>query len=371
MFLNMNKNFDHLFAKSSTGKIKEWWPEVTTENEKIYLLVTSGYADGKKTTSKKEILSKNKGRSNETSPFQQACLDAQSKMNKKMDEGYVLDQAELTDQVLLLPMLAHTYRKRKHDIKWPAIVQTKLNGVRCIATGDKYLTRKGKEYTTVHHLDECVKALTNELGVPLDGELFVRDWSFQEIIRAVKKDRGDTTLKLQYWVYDIVDPSLDFQERLSKLVIAYDRLLKLDSPIIKTPYFMVNSEDEMMTYHKAWTKMGFEGTIIRNLEGKYELKNRSKNLQKYKDFLDDEFEIVGGQEAEGDDAGTVVFSCRVSGESEKTFSVRPKGSRETRARWFTDLDSIIGKQLTVRYQELSEDGIPIFPVGLAVRDYEG
>jgi len=35
-----------------------------------------------------------------------------------------------------------------------------------------------------------------------------------------------------------------------------------------------------------------------------------------------------------------------------------------------NLDDLIGKKLTVRYQEKSEDGIPIFPVGIVVRDYE-
>ena len=30
----------------------------------------------------------------------------------------------------------------------------------------------------------------------------------------------------------------------------------------------------------------------------------------------------------------------------------------------------VGKKLTVRYQELTDDGIPRFPVGIAIRDYE-
>ena len=50
--------------------------------------------------------------------------------------------------------------------------------------------------------------------------------------------------------------------------------------------------------------------------------------------------------------------------------MRPKGSVEKRQQMFKDLEKIIGKELTVRYQELSEDGIPIFPVGIVIRDYE-
>jgi DNA ligase-1 len=33
-------------------------------------------------------------------------------------------------------------------------------------------------------------------------------------------------------------------------------------------------------------------------------------------------------------------------------------------------DEYIGKMLTVRFQELTTDRVPRFPVGLAIRDYE-
>ena len=54
----------------------------------------------------------------------------------------------------------------------------------------------------------------------------------------------------------------------------------------------------------------------------------------------------------------------------KEFHVRPRGSRDLRREWFKDLKNIVGKELTVRFQELSEDGVPIFPVGVVIRDYE-
>lgn len=371
----MNKQFPHLFAKSSTGKIKEWWPEVTTEDNKVYLLVTSRYIDGKKTTSRKEIHSKNKGRSNETSPFEQACNEAKSKMNKKIDEGYVLDQSELEEQQLLLPMLAHPFNKRKHNIEYPAYVQPKLNGVRNLAAADKYITRKGKTYDTLSHLDaDRDKLLAIIKCKALDGEVYKKGWTFQEIIRAVKKYREGISEKLEYWVYDMIDCDMDFYDRYQTLKNAFTtagatvegQLLRLGN-IVLVPSYTVHNEENIMSWQKEFVKDDFEGTIIRNWKGGYELKNRSKNLQKYKDMQDSEFDIVGGEEATGNDKGTVIFICKTA---ERTFSVRPKGSRETRAKWLRELDSIIGKQLTVRYQELSEEGVPIFPVGLAVRDYE-
>ena len=32
------------------------------------------------------------------------------------------------------PMLAHEFKKNKHKVKYPCIVQPKLDGIRCIAT---------------------------------------------------------------------------------------------------------------------------------------------------------------------------------------------------------------------------------------------
>ena len=119
---------------------------------------------------------------------------------------------------------------------------------------------------------------------------------------------------------------------------------------------------------------GFEGSIIRNQGAKYKFDFRSKDLLKKKDFIDEEFEITGYEaevisEVGEADRNAVVFVCRLKGRP-GFFKVRPRGSIEQRVKWFNEIESIIGKNLTVRYQELSEDGVPIFPVGIVIRDYE-
>jgi DNA ligase-1 len=91
-------------------------------------------------------------------------------------------------------------------------------------------------------------------------------------------------------------------------------------------------------------------------------------LQKVKRFVDDEFEIIGGKDGSGRESGLVVFRCVT--DSGLEFDVRPRGTHEIRAEMFKNLNEYLGKNLTVRYQELTDDGKPRFPVGLAVRDYE-
>jgi hypothetical protein len=65
----------------------------------------------------------------------------------------------------------------------------------------------------------------------------------------------------------------------------------------------------------------------------------------------------------------VVFKCKLNINNE-TFDVRPKGTVAHRASLYKNIKNLVGQPLTVRYQELSIDKKPIFPVGLAVRNYE-
>ena len=94
-------------------------------------------------------------------------------------------------------------------------------------------------------------------------------------------------------------------------------------------------------------------------------------LQKFKLFLDKEFQIVGGYTGKGTTfEGMVTFECRA--DNGEIFGVVPKGSHEYKAKLWGKLDKIVANKtmLTVRYQELSDGGIPIFPVGVSLRDYE-
>ena len=111
--------------------------------------------------------------------------------------------------------------------------------------------------------------------------------------------------------------------------------------------------------------------MFRNLSGVYKAGHRSRDLQKYKEFIDAEFIITDAKEGTGSDAGTVVWECRTGDrENTKYFDVRPRGTVAQRKEWWDNYKKYIGQELTVRYQNLTEYGIPRFPVGIAIRDYE-
>ena len=87
-----------------------------------------------------------------------------------------------------------------------------------------------------------------------------------------------------------------------------------------------------------------------------------------KTFLDGEYRIVDYLEGTGNEAGCVIWGCETP--DGQTFRVRPRGTQEDRKVLFQNGNDYIGKMLTVRYQELTDEGVPRFPVGIAIRDYE-
>ena len=50
------------------------------------------------------------------------------------------------------------------------------------------------------------------------------------------------------------------------------------------------------------------------------------------------------------------------------FNVTPEGTSEYREGLWNGRKKLIGKWLTVRFQTLSNDGVPIFPVGVDFRE---
>ncbi len=366
----MDKTFPLLFAKSSTGKIKVWQIRAESDGKAAKIITYHGYVDSEELQSAevKVAKGKNLGKKNETTPFEQACSQAESKWNKKKDKKYVESPDGESD--ILLPMLAHTFTKRKHDIDYPALAQPKLNGIRCLAKKVSkkkmvYTSREGKVFATLEHLTPDLLKIM-KVNQVLDGELFTRQLTFQQITSAVKRLQ-DNTAMIQLWVYDIVDEKTPFDERLSQ----YLKMIKTAKSklLVSVTCEEVKNEEEVMALHDRYYEAEFEGIMIRNIKGLYKETYRSKDLQKHKNFIDDEYEIVGYHDGEGKDEGAVTWICVT--EDGEEFDCTPNGTYPQRYKWWKDRKKYIGKMLTVRYQNLSDDrNVPVFPKGIVIRDYE-
>jgi DNA ligase-1 len=203
---------------------------------------------------------------------------------------------------------------------------------------------------------------------------------FQKIVSMAKNasDMAAASKELQYWIYDLYDPArpnLPTNARMELLAALFSSASASASASVgheKSKLRLVSTsvcakEAEIAGILERHEKAGYEGVMLRNPDAPYAPGKRSNGLLKLKSFVDGEFEIVGFEEATGKDKGTVVFVCSISSSK---FRVRPIGTLAERAKMLKDAPKLVGKKLTVRYQELSDDGIPRFPVGIAVRDYE-
>lgn len=374
-----------LYGLSRTGKVKQWKvAAMENADNTATIIVKSGYVGGKIRDIPKPVKKgKNIGKANETTPFEQAVSEAQSKWNGKRDENYELTMIDPNNYIprLMLPQLAKGVGKGK--IVYPAFIQPKLNGVCNLAEPPmvppyyspaanliQHHTRGGHLFTTLKHLDEWIHKL--DAPAPVHGELYKHGWSLQKIGSYTKKIKPDQHL-LEYWLYDIAWMGVPFEERLDWIMNTLIKISTPDCPIKMTPTEVVNNYDEAKVFHDKCVQDGFEGAMLKNKAGIYLFQHNSNDLEKVKDYQDSEFQIIGGKEGTGTDIGCIIYRCIT--ENGKEFDARPRGTVEDRKKMLINLPNDIGKKLTVRYAELSDDGIPLQPVGVpaeadAVRDYE-
>jgi DNA ligase-1 len=383
----MNITLPPLYAKDSKGRTKFWsvMTESNPDGTATYTVVHGlDRPEAKKQSSPKLIsVGKNIGKSNETTPYEQACSEAQSKWNKQIDKGYVENKFGIpmpNELPMFLPMLAHKWDDKGGGIVFPAYVQPKLDGFRCVSGRrvgpDVTLwTRLRKEIKTLTEISSELESIIPDKGC-LDGELYIHEWrspsnepDFQRISSAIKRRKADTK-QLEYHVYDRPvpeNPGLSFYERFYKPAFE-DKTLVGTEHVKIVPTHKINSEEEMFEFFEKWTsgELPYEGLMIRNENGVYLYDNRSSDLLKVKDFQEDEYEIVGGKEGTGRDRGTVIFIVQKDDGVE--FESRPVGTYEQRSEYYENLNSYIGKYLRVRFNGLTSAGIPRFNRGVGIRE---
>lgn len=388
-----------LFAKAKTGKIMRW--DITVEmdkDNKVWTHVSSGLIDGKQKESSKETKKgKNIGKVNETTPFQQAEFEARKKWeDKKVKEGYFENAADAETEQVISPMLAKAYEmdgktKRKNDIVYPAFVQPKLDGIRCIAYKKDgkivLLSRKGTVFLHMDHLRKDISTLMGFVGDEFyfDGELYSHKLQMNEIASLVKKEKQDDEFKVkalnvEYFIYDLFgpkQPNLTFQDRhrlLEQGFLTAQSKKKSLNYLHFVQTLLVPDKAAVKKLHDQYVADGYEGIMLRNVAGTYELGKRSSDLQKYKEFEDEEFAIVGFEEGSGEAAGTIIWVLETNEKSKRRFNAQPIGSRDYTRKLFNeaskDFSQFEGKLVTVKFQGKLKDGVPRFPKAIAIRDYE-
>ena len=380
-------DFGKLYKITSGNKIYVWHIIVSEEGKKVFEISSHGEDGGKIITHKKEItVAKGK-----KTLLEQAIQDAKRKyINKKDKECYIHSKKNLSDgsHFIVRPMLAYTFsfddlKKRGKTIKFPCYIQPKLDGIRCISylkDGNVIMeSRKGVPFNFMDNIrTNLKKILSKNPNIYIDGEIYTDKIPFEVISGIVRLKDPPSDIqkknmnKLEYSIYDcIVKDDLDmiFKNRyevLNNLIgVPSNKKFKTLSPVLTE---IIDSPDKVRPKHNEYVAMGYEGLMLRNINSKYEIDKRSKDLQKFKDFREEEFLITGFHQGTGDDKGCIVWECKTP--DGKEFSAEPIGTRQYRRKLFKDGKKYIGNLLTVKFFEYTKDGVPRFPKGKDVRiDY--
>ena len=371
----------------------------------------------------------NVGRANERNVFKQSLVDARSKYLKKYEEGGRTKKEfggkkKLPGNKMFFPMLARKFNEDKKHVVWPALGQPKLDGVRCIAFlnvnpkkktptyKDVILaTRQQKEFMGFNHIRRLLLASLIEMyntrgfSLYLDGEFYKHGKHLQEIsgeVRNIEKNSNVTKDSVQYHVFDCFYPdelTMPFEER-AELLEDYFRIYEMASVdwtgsklaenlrkkdmVTMVPTVELEDEKSLLAIYKRWVSQKYEGAMYRNPASPYLAHPtktgtflRSHGLLKLKMRYDAEFELVGFTEGtKGRDKGAIMWICKTSGGTQ--FHVTPKNTT-LKARYalfkkITQDDNFDqeykGRMMTIEYEDLSKDGVPLRAKSVGFRDYE-
>ncbi len=356
-----------LLKYTQKNQVQTW--QITAEDDHFF--TEEGIQGGTITTSKPTYCKpKNVGRSNETTSEQQAIIEAQAKWQKKVDGGY--NEILTSEKKFFEPMLAHEISKyEKLLFTVPTFMQPKLDGLRAINADNTLMSRNGKPYVACPHLLQD--------KVTLDGELYNHEYhdDFNKIVSLCKKqtptseELAESKKMVQMWVYDFPNEKGSFSTRLMALKKWLSKKENnSNNQFVLVPTYQVRNQKEVDNLHLQFLELGFEGSILRLDLGDYENK-RSKQLLKKKDFVDEEFEIIGAVEGEGGRVGTIgkfwmlleKGKPYVISESKPVncFKSNVKGDFDFLKDIWKNNKKYIGTEATVKYFARTPDNIPRFP----------
>lgn len=378
----------YLVTRNARDKVQVVLAELEQIGNNFIIRRITGQYQGKMTAQPELLIERGKAK---RSVLQQAMLEFNSIVSKYMDKGYKkisdltskkfedLTEEELCNLVPTLksdsngnlkPMLAKDFNKCQNSIfEKELLCSRKLNGVRCMMKwdGEKVVTisRGGKTYDcAAQHLTKQVhNYLKNNPSTILDGELYRHGHYLQELSGIARKETWEDKCKvLQYWIYDIADAEREFKDRLVELkniqnfFSDYEDIQVLD-------HYKTECWDQVKRLHDKWVSEGYEGLVARKPNKPYEFGKRGSTMIKVKAYQDGEFTIIDYRDGLRDE--DFCFICET--DSGQAFAAKPIGSREIKADYIKNINDIIGLKGTVKYFEISKDGIPMQPIFQAVR----
>ena len=250
-------------------------------------------------------------------------------------------------------------------------IQPKLDGIRGMLnlnTGEIW-SRQRTKIEGLGHISESVhhlrKLIPNDITW-LDGELFHKDLTFNEISSLVRKTVNFTSdsIMIQYHIYDCVSP-LPFRERVK--LINQNEMTSGNIKYIRINPTTNHTSGEIDIRHKHLVGAGYEGTIVRiDCNNGYECGKRSFSLFKKKDFCQEEYECIGFTKKKVS-AHDTLGACILRDNQEREFKATPCMTDKEKKYIWEHQEKFYKTIATVKFFEKSAKGIPRHPNILGFR----
>jgi ATP-dependent DNA ligase len=358
------KEYPVLHLDLSTGKRRFW--KIWIEKEKDHYLLKREYGI---------ILGKI------TKPIPIQMLDekkmitkANALFKKKKEEGFYEEKNQKKNQIqtkqhIIRPMGAHKLDDFHQRLHYPVCVQRKLDGYRCLVHSHhkkiELLSRNMKPFSHLPHIRKELEKINElkEKNIYLDGELYSHDLKLHNIGSIVRKqyvnDANIERMKeVSYYVFDFFDVNkmdMTFEERydyLKKNIFdKYDfQYIKLVSCV------RVNNYEGVLKENELYLSEGYEGVIVRNLDGLYQWNKKSYDVLRTKEFKKGVFKVVDTKAGEGAQSGAILFGVECLKDPKLHFWVMPVGSLEERRKMMKNSKKYIGKKVIVKYLDIDSKG---------------
>ena len=186
-------------------------------------------------------------------------------------------------------------------------------------------------------------------------------------------------------MFDYVDPEVPYHVRLAVL-----KQLPKHERIRLVPTKRINNADELLAFEAECLERGFEGVMVRRIDGGYKYGRstvKEQHLLKIKRFSDAEAEIIGTEERQHNDnekvgdglakRGTSAAGLRPAGDLGALVCKTPEGvvfkigtgfTTEQRVTLWKARRRLIGKLAKYKHFKIGAVEAPRFPVFLGFRD---
>lgn len=286
---------------------------------------------------------------------------------------------------LLSAKIASVEQLRK--LKYPLLASPKLDGIRCLIHPERGpVTRKLLAIPNAH----VRKVLTRNNLLYLDGELVVGDVTdklvYVNTVSGVMSVEGKPDFT--FYVFDnFRHPERGYLQRHGSI-----RLPNVDYLIRMVSGVECRNADDVLKIEEHYLGIGYEGVMLRSPMGLYKFNRSTLNeqyLMKFKRFTDDDAKVVGFKEymhnnnemtrnelgyakRSGAKAGRVaagMLGALICTNRKWTdeFDVGTGFTHEQRKQLWAERDTLVGRTIKFKHQEVGAKDKPRFPVFLAFR----